>query len=97
MQIAYWLMQNDYRILIAACDTFRSGAVEQLRTHAQHLSSLHPPQREGAPPNIMLYDRGYKKDPSGVAMEAIHFGTYKMNSCSLYLSYLVLLHCTTHM
>jgi len=67
-------MRNDFRVLIAACDTFRSGAVEQLRTHAQHLSSLNPPKREGAPPNVMLYDRGYKKDPSGVAMEAIHFG-----------------------
>lgn len=67
-------MQNNYRVLIAACDTFRSGAVEQLRTHAQHLSALNPPQQEGAPANIMLYDRGYKKDPSGVAMEAIRYG-----------------------
>ena len=71
-------MQNEFRVLIAACDTFRSGAVEQLRTHAQHLSSLHPPQRKGSPPSIMLYDRGYKKDPSGVAMEAIHLGTFYM-------------------
>lgn len=74
LQVAFWLLQNGHRVMIAACDTFRSGAVEQLRTHTQHLSSLNPPQREGAPPNIMLYDRGYGKDAAGVAMEAIHYG-----------------------
>ena len=74
MQVAHWLLQNGYRVLIAACDTFRSGAVEQLRTHTKHLSSLNPPKTEGAPGNIMLYDRGYGKDAAGVAMEAIHYG-----------------------
>ena len=73
-QVAFWLMRNGHRVLIAACDTFRSGAVEQLKTHAQHLSSLNPPKCEGGPSNVLLFDRGYKKDPSGVAMEAIHFG-----------------------
>ena len=73
-QIANWLLQNKHRVLIAACDTFRAGAVEQLRTHTKHLSSLNPPQREGAPSNILLYDRGYGKDAAGVAMEAIHYG-----------------------
>ena len=43
---------------IAACDTFRSGAVEQLRTHCNRLS-------------IPLYERGYEKDPAKVAYEAI--------------------------
>lgn len=61
-------------MLIAACDTFRSGAVEQLRTHTKHLSALNPPKGEGLPTNILLYDRGYGKDAAGVAMEAIHFG-----------------------
>lgn len=74
LQIAHWLLQNGYRVLIAACDTFRSGAVEQLRTHTRRLSSLNPPQREGAPANVLLYDRGYDKDAAGVAMEAIHYG-----------------------
>lgn len=73
-KIAFWLLENNYRVLIAACDTFRSGAVEQLRTHTRHLGTLHPPTREGAPANILLYDRGYGKDSAGVAMEAIHFG-----------------------
>ena len=43
--------------MIAACDTFRSGAVEQLKTHCNRLS-------------IPLYERGYEKDPAKVAYEA---------------------------
>ena len=78
-KIAFWLLENDHRVLIAACDTFRSGAVEQLRTHARHLGSLHPPPKEGAPANILLYDRGYGKDAAGVAMEAIHFGELRVD------------------
>lgn len=46
------------QVQIAACDTFRSGAVEQLRTHCNRL-------------NIPLYERGYEKDPARVAFEAI--------------------------
>ncbi len=30
-------MQHDVSVMMAACDTFRSGAVEQLRTHARRL------------------------------------------------------------
>ena len=43
-QACFWLMENGLRVLIAGCDTFRAGAVEQLRTHTKHLNSLHPPQ-----------------------------------------------------
>ena len=45
------------QVMIAACDTFRSGAVEQLKTHCNRL-------------NIPLYERGYEKDPAKVAYEA---------------------------
>lgn len=37
LQIAYWLLQNGIKVMIAACDTFRSGAVEQLKTHCARL------------------------------------------------------------
>ena len=40
--------------MIAACDTFRSGAVEQLKTHCGRLG-------------IPLYERGYEKDPAKVS------------------------------
>ena len=71
--MCFWLLDNGYRVLIAACDTFRSGAVEQLRTHTAHLSALHPPQDSG-PPNVQLFERGYNKDAAGIAMEAILYG-----------------------
>uniref|UniRef100_A0A915LJS7 SRP54-type proteins GTP-binding domain-containing protein n=1 Tax=Meloidogyne javanica TaxID=6303 RepID=A0A915LJS7_MELJA len=33
-KITFWLNENGHRVLIAAGDTFRAGAVEQLRTHS---------------------------------------------------------------
>ncbi|KAJ5073537.1 intein-containing signal recognition particle receptor subunit alpha precursor [Anaeramoeba ignava] len=57
-KIAFWLQQKKYSIIIAAGDTFRSGAVEQLRVHAKCL-------------NIPLFERGYRKDPVNVAAAAI--------------------------
>ena len=71
--MCFWLLDNSYRVLIAACDTFRSGAVEQLRTHTAHLSSLHP-RHDNGPPNVQLFERGYNKDAAGIAMEAINYG-----------------------
>jgi len=57
-KIAYWLGSNGKQVMIAACDTFRSGAVEQLRTHCNRLG-------------VPLFERGYAKDPAGVASEAV--------------------------
>ncbi|CCF58295.1 hypothetical protein KAFR_0E01410 [Kazachstania africana CBS 2517] len=39
-KLAFWLLQNNFRVLIVACDTFRSGAVEQLRVHVENLAEL---------------------------------------------------------
>nr|KAJ0198790.1 hypothetical protein LSAT_V11C600317330 [Lactuca sativa] len=36
-KVAYWLQQHDINVMMVACDTFRSGAVEQLHTHARRL------------------------------------------------------------
>ncbi|KAL7544366.1 hypothetical protein ACHAWF_007753 [Thalassiosira exigua] len=57
-KIAYYLQSNQCNPLLAACDTFRSGAVEQLSVHASCLS-------------LPLYHQGYAKDPSNVAKAAI--------------------------
>ncbi|KIZ06391.1 Signal recognition particle receptor subunit alpha [Monoraphidium neglectum] len=57
-KIAYWLGQHGLKVQLAACDTFRAGAVEQLKTHAMRLG-------------VPLYERGYEKDPAKVAAEAI--------------------------
>ena len=73
-QISFWLIENGFTVLIAACDTFRAGAVEQLRTHQRRLNSLHPPEQHGGRPMVQLYEKGYGKDAAGIAMEAIAYG-----------------------
>merc|ERR1739846_147132 len=73
-KICFWLIENNFKVLIAACDTFRAGAVEQLRTHSRRINSLHP--AEGQPdkkPVVELYEKGYGKDAAGIAMEAINY------------------------
>jgi signal recognition particle receptor subunit alpha len=57
-KIAYYLKSNGCSPMLAACDTFRSGAVEQLNVHSKCLE-------------VPLYHKGYAKDPSSVAKEAI--------------------------
>ncbi|KAJ1332893.1 hypothetical protein BSLG_008520 [Batrachochytrium salamandrivorans] len=68
-KICFWLLQNKKRVLIAACDTFRSGAVEQLRVHCRNLKELE----KGAV--VDLFDRGYGKDPAAIAKDAIAYAT----------------------
>lgn len=72
-KISFWLLENGFRVLIAACDTFRAGAVEQLRTHTRRLSALHPPENHGGRTMVQLFEKGYGKDAAGIAMEAIAF------------------------
>ncbi|KAK2147193.1 hypothetical protein LSH36_564g01001 [Paralvinella palmiformis] len=72
-KVAFWLIENGFRVLIAACDTFRAGAVEQLRTHTRKLNALHPADAHGGVQMVQLYERGYGKDAAGIAMEAINF------------------------
>lgn len=72
-KICFWLIENNFNVLIAACDTFRAGAVEQLRTHMRHLNALHPPEKHNGRQMVQLYEKGYGKDAAGIAMEAIRF------------------------
>ena len=57
-KVAYWLRSNDLTVLIAACDTFRSGAVEQLKVHSGRIG-------------VPVFDQGYAKDAAEVAKQAI--------------------------
>lgn len=59
-KICYYLLNNNNRVMIAACDTFRAGAVEQLRTHVRCLGE-----------NVELFDKGYGKDAAAVAVDAV--------------------------
>lgn len=73
-KVSFWLIENNFRVLIAACDTFRAGAVEQLRTHTHHLNALHPPERHGGKAMVQLYEQGYGKDAADIARMAIDYG-----------------------
>ena len=58
-KVAYYLKQKGgLSVLIAACDTFRAGAVEQLKQHARCL-------------DVQLFEKGYGKDPAEIARNAI--------------------------
>lgn len=70
-KVCFWLLQNGYRVLIAACDTFRSGAVEQLRVHVRNLGALAEDLGER---RIELFEKGYGKDAAGIAKDAITYG-----------------------
>jgi len=72
-KICFWLIENKFTVLIAACDTFRAGAVEQLRTHTKRLNSLHPAEQNKGRQMVQLYEKGYGKDAAGIAMEAINY------------------------
>ncbi|KAF9262120.1 signal recognition particle binding protein [Marasmius fiardii PR-910] len=78
-KVAFWLIQNGFRVLIAACDTFRSGAVEQLRVHVRNLSMLGG---DGGA-QVELFERGYGKDAAAIAKEAI--GYAQQNSFDIVL------------
>jgi signal recognition particle receptor subunit alpha len=70
-KIAFWLIEQNLRVTIVAGDTFRAGAVEQLRVHVRKLNYLYPPEQHGGQPMVELYERGYGKDAAGIAMSGI--------------------------
>ncbi|PVU86413.1 hypothetical protein BB560_006734 [Smittium megazygosporum] len=67
-KVCFWLLQNNFRVLIAACDTFRSGAVEQLGVHVKNLRALSPKKA-----NVDVFERGYGKDSAAIAKEAVSY------------------------
>ena len=50
--------KNNFSVMLVACDNFRSGAVEQLKTHGKCLE-------------IPVYDKGYDGNAATIAKEAI--------------------------
>ncbi|KAI1374905.1 SRP54-domain-containing protein [Hypoxylon crocopeplum] len=66
-KICYFLLQNRYKVLIAAGDTFRSGAVEQLKVHVRNLKELT--EREGG--HVEIFEKGYGGDAATVAKDAV--------------------------
>ncbi len=56
-KLAYWFLQNNLSVLICACDTFRLGAVEQLKVHVGNLQRLALTLPLAA--RIDLFEKGY--------------------------------------
>ena len=62
------LQVNQISVVVAASDTFRSGAIEQLSRHMQNL-------------NTKLIKQDYKADPASVAYDAIDHAIAKNITC----------------
>lgn len=57
-KVAYLFKSQGFTVMIAACDNFRAGAVEQVKQHGTCLG-------------IPVFDKGYKDDPPDIAYQAI--------------------------
>lgn len=69
-KIAYMLQQEKYSIVVAAADTFRAGAIEQLREHTNRL-------------NLKLVAQNYNSDPAAVARDAVLYAKSHKMDCVL--------------
>lgn len=79
-KIANWLILSGIKVLVIACDTFRAGAIEQLRTHVTALKNIH--ERDGKT-KIDLFAKDYGKDPAGTAFDGINFAKNGGYNCCL--------------
>jgi len=72
-KLAFLLLHNNLRVLVCAADTFRSGAVEQLRVHVRNLQSLS--SSSSGMGHIDLFERGYGKDAAHIARDAVAYAS----------------------
>lgn len=63
-KVAYMFKNNGFSVMLAACDNFRAGAVEQIKTHGRCLE-------------VPVFERGYKDDAANIAKAAIKEATAK--------------------
>lgn len=69
-------------MLVAACDTFRSGAVEQLKVHVRNLNELVEEDGVGC---VELFQKGYGKDAAGIAKDALAYGKKRRSGLNFVL------------
>lgn len=55
-KIAYYLRSQGLSVVVGAGDTFRAGAIEQIRVHCDRLGIKLIAHQEGADPSAVLYD-----------------------------------------
>ena len=69
-KFAYMLQQAKYSVVVAASDTFRAGAIEQLKEHMKRL-------------NIKIVAQNYNSDPAAVARDAVLYAKAHKTDCVL--------------
>lgn len=69
-KVAYLLQQNKLSVVIAAADTYRAGAIEQLSEHARRL-------------NLKIIAQNYGSDPAAVARDAVLYAKSHKINCIL--------------
>jgi fused signal recognition particle receptor len=69
-KLAYLLKECKFSTVIAAADTFRAGAIEQLKEHANRL-------------NIKVISQNYGADPAAVARDAVLYAKSHKIDCVL--------------
>ncbi|MHC1594120.1 MAG: signal recognition particle-docking protein FtsY [Methanotrichaceae archaeon] len=55
-KVARYLMDRDYSVVIAAGDTFRAGAIEQIEVHANNLGVRLIKHKTGGDPAAVIFD-----------------------------------------
>ncbi|MFB5605702.1 MAG: signal recognition particle-docking protein FtsY, partial [Nitrosarchaeum sp.] len=69
-KVAHMLQQAKYSLVVAAADTFRAGAIEQLQEHTNRL-------------NLKLVAQNYNSDPAAVARDAVLYAKSHRMDCVL--------------
>lgn len=69
-KLAYLLQQSKYSVVVAAADTFRAGAIEQLKEHTNRL-------------NLKIVAQNYGSDPAAVARDAVLYAKSHKIDCVL--------------
>ena len=69
-KFAYMLQQSKISVVVAAADTYRAGAIEQLKEHANRL-------------NLKIVAQNYGADPAAVAKDAVLYAKSHKVDCVL--------------
>ena len=69
-KLAHLLSKSKFSVVIAAADTFRAGAIEQIREHSNRL-------------NLKLVAQNYGSDPAAVARDAVLYAKSHKIDCVL--------------
>ncbi|MFY9299830.1 MAG: signal recognition particle-docking protein FtsY [Candidatus Nitrosotenuis sp.] len=69
-KLAHLIKENKFSAVIAAADTFRAGAIEQLKEHANRL-------------NLKIIAQNYGADPAAVARDAVLYAKSHKIDCVL--------------